>query len=72
MPQLDQLISPAELGRRLGVSLRTVERMRSDGSGPPFYRVSGGLRRGRVAYSTEGVDAWLAKRCRQNTIEKRP
>jgi excisionase family DNA binding protein len=72
MSQLDQLFSPAELARRLGVSARTVERMRADGSGPPFYRVSGGQRRGRVAYSTEGVDAWLAKRCRQNTIENRP
>jgi excisionase family DNA binding protein len=68
MPQLDQLFSPAELAKRLGVSLRTVERMRTDGSGPAFHRVSGGLRRGRVAYSAESVDEWLTKRRYQNTV----
>jgi excisionase family DNA binding protein len=65
--QLSELLPPAELAKRLGVSLRTVERMRSDGSGPPFHRVSGGLRRGRVAYSPDGVAEWLAKRQYQNT-----
>jgi excisionase family DNA binding protein len=65
--QVNELLSPAELAKRLGVSLRTVERMRADGSGPPFHRVSGGLRRGRVAYSPDGVAEWLAKRRYQNT-----
>jgi excisionase family DNA binding protein len=65
--QLNELLSPAELAKRLGVSLRTIERMRADGSGPPFHRVSGGLRRGRVAYTLESVTEWLAKRQYQNT-----
>jgi hypothetical protein len=69
MPQLDQLFPPAELAKRLGVSLRTVERMRADGSGPSFVRVSGGLRRGRVGYRETDVATWLASRRRQNTAE---
>jgi hypothetical protein len=65
--QLNELLSPIELAKHLGVSLRTIDRMRADGSGPPFHRVSGGLRRGRVAYSPDGVAEWLAKRQYQNT-----
>jgi len=50
--QLNELLSPIELAKHLGVSLRTIDRMRADG---------------RVAYSPDGVAEWLAKRQYQNT-----
>jgi predicted DNA-binding transcriptional regulator AlpA len=47
-----------QLAARLGVSTRQVERMRQDGSGPPFIRV--GLR--AVAYAEADVVAWESSR----------
>lgn len=47
-----------QLAKRLGVSPRQVERMRQEGSGPPFIRV--GLR--AVAYAEADVLAWEASR----------
>lgn len=47
-----------QLAARLGVSPRQVERMRQDGSGPPFIRV--GLR--AVAYAEADVLAWESSR----------
>jgi predicted DNA-binding transcriptional regulator AlpA len=58
----DVLLSPRQLAARLGVSLRTLERMRYTGEGPAFNRVSGGMRRGRVMYRESQVQAWLDRR----------
>jgi hypothetical protein len=62
------LITPTELSGRLHISLRSLARMRADGSGPPFIRVSAGNQRGRVAYPESGVQAWLAKRTFHSTV----
>ena len=64
----DALLSPRQLAERLGVSLRTLERMRHTGEGPVFNRVSGGMRRGRVMYQASQVRAWLDKRECQSTV----
>jgi hypothetical protein len=58
----DVLVSPKQLAARLGISLRTLERLRYTGEGPAFNRVSGGMRRGRVMYRWSQVQAWLDKR----------
>jgi hypothetical protein len=55
------LITPIDLSQRLHISLRSLERMRSDCSGPAFIRVTGGKKRGRIAYSEAAVQAWLSK-----------
>ena len=64
----DALLSPRQLAERLGVSLRTLERMRHTGQGPAFHRVSGGMRRGRVMYRASQVRAWLDKRQCHSTV----
>jgi len=56
------LITPTELSQRLHISTRSLERMRADGSGPPFVRVSSGTRRGRIGYTESDVRAWLTAR----------
>jgi len=64
----DALLSPKQLAERLGVSLRTLERMRHTGVGPAFNRVSGGMRRGRVMYRAGQVREWLDRRECQSTV----
>jgi excisionase family DNA binding protein len=64
----DALISTQQLAERLGVSLRTLERMRHTGEGPAFHRVSGGMRRGRVMYREGQVRAWLDRREYRSTV----
>ena len=64
----DALLSPRQLAEQLGVSLRTLERMRHTGHGPAFHRVTGGMRRGRVMYRASQVHAWLDKRQCQSTV----
>ena len=53
---------PPELAQLLGVTIHTVERMRERGSGPPYYRVSGGPIRGGVGYRKREVEKWLSTR----------
>ncbi len=50
-------LSPKELAQHLGVSLKTLERMRKDGSGPPFRTVSKQIR-----YSIVSLDIWFAEK----------
>ena len=38
------LLTPKQVAAALGVSVRSLERMRSDGTGPQFIRASGGNR----------------------------
>jgi predicted DNA-binding transcriptional regulator AlpA len=54
----DRLLTEKELAPWLGVSLPTLQRMRSKGGGPRFIKLS--LR--RVAYRPSDVEAWLAAR----------
>jgi excisionase family DNA binding protein len=51
------LIRAAELAERLHVSLRTLERWRVEGGGPPYTRA------GRIVlYDWDDVTAWLRAR----------
>jgi len=62
MPTNGDVYSPPELAQLLGVTIHTVERMRERGSGPPYYRVSGGPIRGGVGYRERKVEEWLFTR----------
>ncbi|UPY35430.1 helix-turn-helix domain-containing protein [Sediminicoccus sp. KRV36] len=55
---IQQLLAPAEAARLLGVSVRSLERMRVAGDGPPFVRIG----KRRVAYTAGCMEAWLASR----------
>jgi predicted DNA-binding transcriptional regulator AlpA len=54
----DRLLTEKDLAAWLGISLPTLQRMRSNGSGPRFVRLS--MR--RVGYRKGDVEAWLAAR----------
>jgi predicted DNA-binding transcriptional regulator AlpA len=50
------LRSPGDVARRLGTSIRTLERKRADGTGPKFVKV------GRlVRYTDRDLDEWIAR-----------
>ncbi len=50
-------LSPRELSQHLGISLKTLERMRKDGSGPPFVKI----RNKQIRYPIASLDTWIAK-----------
>ncbi len=55
---LDPLLTEKELSGWLGVSLPSLQRMRSNGTGPRYVQLS----RRRLAYRKSDVEAWLASR----------
>jgi predicted DNA-binding transcriptional regulator AlpA len=57
-PALDRLLNEKDLAAWLNISLPTVQRMRSSGSGPRFVQLSSR----RVGYQRVDVEAWLAAR----------
>jgi hypothetical protein len=63
------LLTPKQVAAALGVSVRSLERMRSDGTGPQFIRASGGNRRGRVVYAERDLTEWLNARRRTSTSD---
>ena len=61
-----QLMPQSAVALRLGISERTLERKRCDGTGPKFVRV------GRlVRYTARDLESWLAARTVQSTSEAR-
>jgi excisionase family DNA binding protein len=61
----DDMLTKRELAEALHVSVRTVERWRARGTGPPAVRLPGGQLRWRWA----DVQAWLAARGDQPAAE---
>ncbi len=57
-PARGTLFDEDEAAKRLGVSARTIQRMRYEGWGPEYVRV--GLR--RIAYSDAALNAYAASR----------
>lgn len=66
---MDLLLTPREVAARLRLSLRTLDRMRADGTGPPFVRVTPGARKGRVCYRESAVEAYIARRTITSTSD---
>jgi len=58
MPEIARYLTEAQVSERLALSQRSLQRMRTLGTGPSFTRI--GVR--RVAYAESGVIAWAASR----------
>ena len=52
------LESEKQLGARMGISLKVLQKWRLNGDGPPWYRIGPQL----VRYNRAEVDAWLTSR----------
>lgn len=61
---LPRLLLTSEIAKALRISERSLERMRVEGSGPPFTRVGR-----RVVYELGAVRQWLEARRRTSTGE---
>jgi predicted DNA-binding transcriptional regulator AlpA len=55
---LDPLLTEKELSTWLGLSLPSLQRMRSNGTGPRYIQLSAR----RLSYRKSDVEAWLAAR----------
>jgi len=60
-----RLLKPEDVAARLGVSERTLERWRREGTGPAFLSLTSKT----VRYSDSAVDAFVAGAVRQNTAQ---
>lgn len=56
-------LSPKQLADQLCISEKTLERMRKDGSGPPYIRTGSK----RIRYPIQGLDAWVEARLQSTT-----
>ena len=52
---LADFIFPEQLSSRIGISVQTLARWRSEGQGPSYYKIGGK----RIAYRISTVEAWL-------------
>lgn len=59
------LLTCKETAARLGLSERSLERLRTSGEGPPFVRLSAR----RLAYREADVLAWIERRIRRSRAE---
>jgi predicted DNA-binding transcriptional regulator AlpA len=58
LDNLDPILCEEELARWLDTSRPTLQRQRSDGSGPPFIQLSNR----RIGYRKSAVEQWLTTR----------
>ena len=61
-----RLLKPEDVAARLGVSERTLERWRREGTGPAFLSLTSKT----VRYAASSVDAFVAGAVRQNTVTR--
>lgn len=54
----DTILNETQVRDATGLSGRTLQRLRLEGGGPPFVR----LTPGRVGYSRRALEAWIASR----------
>ncbi len=60
-----RLLRTKEAARFLGISLRTLEKHRTYGTGPTYRKIGG-----RVLYTVEDLQAWSAIGARKSTRDK--
>jgi predicted DNA-binding transcriptional regulator AlpA len=60
-----RLLRTKEAARFLGISIRTLEKHRTYGTGPTYRKVGG-----RVLYTVEDLQAWTEIGARKSTREK--
>lgn len=51
-------LTPKQAAQQIGISVKTLERMRKDGSGPPFTKLNKKI----IRYPIIGLEAWLSAR----------
>lgn len=64
----EQFLNTADAAKLLQLSPRTLERMRVEGGGPPFFKAGPG-KRSRVLYQRSDVIEWLSLRSFDNTSQ---
>ena len=64
---LDALLTPQQAAAYTGLAIATLQRQRSEGSGPRFVK----LGRRRVGYRLADVRAWLDSRVASSTADAR-
>nr|WP_321982671.1 helix-turn-helix domain-containing protein [uncultured Cohaesibacter sp.] len=60
-----RLLRTQEAAHFLGLSLRTLEKHRTYGTGPTYRKIGG-----RVVYSVEDLQAWTEQGARKSTSEQ--
>jgi len=60
-----RLLRTQEAARFLGISIRTLEKHRTYGTGPTYRKVGG-----RVLYTVEDLQDWTAMGARKSTRDK--
>lgn len=60
-----RLLSEREASRRLGLSIRTLQKWRLQGNGPPFLKLGHAVR-----YDPTDLDAYLAQARRRSTSDR--
>jgi len=60
-----RLLRTPEAARFLGISIRTLEKHRTYGTGPTYRKIGG-----RVVYAVEDLQAWSAIGARKSTTDK--
>lgn len=64
VPALSRLVfSEKEAACHLGISPRTLQAMRVDGSGPPFVQLTSR----RIGYAVTALESWIASRSVRST-----
>ncbi|MGV2980633.1 helix-turn-helix transcriptional regulator [Camelimonas sp. ID_303_24] len=60
-----RMLRTKEAARFLGISIRTLEKHRTYGTGPTYRKIGG-----RVLYAVEDLQAWTAIGARKSTSDK--
>lgn len=63
-PISDQFLTTPQAAHRLGLSPRTLERYRCQGSGPVFHKMGG-----RVLYDVQDIRVWVERIACHSTSE---
>ena len=64
-----QLMTATQAAQALGIDRITLARMRMDGRSPRYVRLSDGPR-GRVMYTPEALQEWIAARSATSTSQE--
>jgi predicted DNA-binding transcriptional regulator AlpA len=64
----DRYLTEFELAQRLGISPRTLQKMRQDGTGPPYVKI-GEARTSPVRYPESRLGVWEKSRMRTSTSD---
>lgn len=60
------LLSPRAAAAHLALAVQTLARWRTEGGGPPFFKIGGAIR-----YDTRDLDTWLNAKRRNHTAPAR-